>query len=253
MKRLLFVFLILIVLAVTGFYVMNAFSIPAINFVADHVEVSTSGNEMAIRRLYTGEVDIDAFYESMEGSLVSAEFTDDEIYNAALAAGDPQFFPAFYFEVLYNNNSSDNVFNFSGSFRQEFVPGQTEAPFTMSNLHMEVTSETLRIRDFSVVPINPDEAYSAAPVISEDEHTLAVNLIGVGGCEMDFAPDVAGAANGRVTFRFTYDVVTTGILPNTALSGQYLEVYADMSYTSADGLKVSYISEPYSSLDDLEY
>lgn len=253
MKRLLFVFLILIVLAVTGFYVMNAFSIPAINFVADHVETSTSGNEMAVRRLYTGEVDIDAFYESMEGSLVSAEFTEDEIYSAALAAGDPQFFPAFYFTVLYNDDGGDNTFTFDGLFRQEFIAGQKEAPFTISNLHMEVTSDEFRIRNFSVIPINADENYGATPVISTDEHTLAVNLLNIGGCGMDFAPQEGAAATGRVTFRFTYDVVTTGILPATALTGQYLEVYADMSYTASGGLRVEYINEPYSSLDDLEY
>lgn len=245
--------MILIVLAVTGFYVMNAFSIPAINFVNDRVELSTAGNEMAIRRLYTGEVDIDAFYESMEGSLVLAEFTEDEIYNAALAAGEPQFYPAFYFEVLYNNDSSDNVFNFYGSFRQEYADRQTEAPFTMTNLHMEVASDTLSITEFSAIPIKADENYSAAPVISEDERTLAVNLINVSGCEMDFAPQAGAAAVGRVSFRFTYDVVTTGILPATALTDQYLEVYADMSFTAEGGLKVDYISEPYSSLDDLEY
>lgn len=246
MKRLLFIFAILIVLGVVGFYTFMEFSVPEISYVTDRTSASTRGNEMVLHRLYTSGIDVDEFYDKVEKSLISAEFSEEEIYAAALASGTPEFYPAFYFNIYYPD---PNVltFNFNGQVRQEFTSNQTNVSFDLSNIHLELLTEGLTIENVETAITDPDIKSMNAPVISEDKRSMAINLDNVTSYSLDFAGN-----GGKATFQFTYDITSNSIFPSTAMTEQLLVVYANISVTSEGGLNVEYISEPYSSLEDLE-
>lgn len=249
MKRLFFAFMILLVIAAVGYYAFVAFSVPSISFVTDLVTGNQAGNQIAVRRLYTADVDADAFYDQINASLISAEFSDEEIYQAALASGTPEFYPAFYFNIS-SPNAKQREFKFGGGFQQEFYDGQTDANFSIENVHLEMYSDNLEFSNFKADPYDSAEPMIAAPVVSEDKRVLAVNLLNVRSYQFDL--NSVGTSGGRVTFQITYDVATSGLLPTTALVGQYLELYADINYSPETGLTVTYVNEPYSSLEDLE-
>lgn len=246
MKRLLFIFAILIVLGVVGFYTFMEFSVPEISFVTDTKNVTVRGNEMMLHRLYTSGIDVDEFYNKVESSLISAEFSEDEIYMAALASGTPEFYPAFYFNLYYPDPKVAKL-NFGGQVCQEFTENQTSANFNISNIHLELLTEGLTIENVETSITDLDVKSMNAPVISEDKRSMAINLDNVTGYTLDFLGSV-----GTATFQYTYDITTNSIFPNTVLTGQLLIVHANISVTAEGGLMVEYINEPYSSLDELE-
>jgi hypothetical protein len=238
--------MILVVAGVTAFYVLSEFSVPEINFVRDTPTKNPTGNEMVIHRLYAAGVDTDAFAEKVEGSLVAVEFSEDEIYAAALASGTPEFYPAFYFTTVVAD-PINNVFVFGAGFNQEYYKGQENSRFDMTNVHIEIESAGFALSNFEADTVSDGDKKAEPEVLSEDFTTLADNLNDSRSYHLRLKGN-----NGRLTIRYTYDIKTTGIFPSTAVTGQYLEVYADVSYTTDKGLVVLYTNEPYSNLEDLE-
>lgn len=247
MKRLFFIFLIIAVLAVVAYYTLMEFSVPEITYVKDNVYTSTRGNEMILNRLYTSGVDIDAFTEMVESSSINTEFTEEEIWQAALESGAPEFYPTFYFYMYYPDPKT-GTFNFNGVIRQEFAENQKNANFDLKNMYLEIFTDGMQIENFETTLIDKESGVNNAPVISEDKRSLAISLENV----LAYGFDLRGTG-GTVTFQFTYDIITNTIFPSEALSDQLLMLYAKVSVDEDAVLYVEYISEPYSSLEDMEY
>ncbi|MCL2077850.1 MAG: hypothetical protein FWH08_05520 [Oscillospiraceae bacterium] len=246
MRKIVFVFLIIAVLAVIGGYTFLEFRVNEIFFVTDRTETWAFGKEMVVRRLYNSGVDIDAFFDKTEQSLITAEFTEDELYAAALISGTPEFYPAFYFST-YNPESGKDIFEFSAMLRQEFAPNQTDFDFTKVNLRVEVMTDAPVISNVELRPEDPSQKNLATPVISADGRSMAVDLSGVSGYSLTLT------GTGRVTFQYTYDIATSRLIPSMALEEQLLIVHANISRGPNGEFSVEYINEPYSSLEEFFY
>jgi len=243
MRRIVFIVLIFVVLAVVGFYAFLEFRVSEIVFVRDRTDTRAYGKEFVIRRLYNSNIDIDAFFEKVEGALIVVELTEEEKFAAALTAGEPEFYPAFHFST-YNPDSSENVFDFSAMITQEFAPNQTNFNFKTANLYLEVTTNNPMISEVVLQAENPAEKVPGTPVISEDKRQLAVDLNNVSSYTFTLT------GTGRVTFLYTYDVVTSNLFSRAALEGQLLMVHLNISRDADGEFVVEYINEPYSSLED---
>jgi hypothetical protein len=244
MRRPVFIFLIVAVVAVVGFYTFLELRVSEIVFVPpDRVETWAFGKEMALRRLYNSGVDVDAFFAKIEEMLVNAEFTEDEIYAAALASGVAEFYTAFYFST-YGPTIGEDVFEFDARIRQEFAPGQVNFNFRMADLRLEITTDIVEISDFEMRAENPALEIPGTPVISANRRTLAVELDNVSGYSLTLT------GTGSVTFQYTYSVVTSGLFTSVALEEQILRVHANISRDENGEFQVEYINDPWSSLDE---
>jgi len=243
MRRTVFIFLIVVVIAIVAVYTFLEFRVSEIVFVADRTETWAHGREMAVRRLYNSNVDIDAFFEKTESMLISAEFDEDEIFAAALASGYPEFYPAFYFST-YNPDSSVDVFDFFASIKQEFAPNQTSFHFRVADLYLEVMTDGPSISGLELRPEDPASKIPGTPVVSSDGRSLAVDLTNVSG----YSFTITGT--GRLTFQYTYNVAANNLISNMALEEQLLIVHANISRGASGEFIVQYINEPYSSLEE---
>jgi len=245
MRKPVFILLIVAVIAVVGFYTFLELRVSEIVFVPpDRVETWAFGKEMALRRLYNSGVDVDAFFEKIGEMLISAEFTEDEIYAAALASGTPEFYTAFYFST-YNPDIDEDIFDFSAMVRQEFAPGQANFNFRMANLRLEIITDGPEISEFEMRAENPSEDTPGTPVISESKRQLAVELTNVLGYSLRLT------GTGNVRIQYTYSVVTSGLFTSDALEDQLLVVHANITRDANGEFQVEYINDPWSSLDDL--
>jgi hypothetical protein len=244
MRKIVFIFMIAAVVITVGFYTFLEFRTSEIVYVTDRMETWAYGNEMVVRRLYNSGVDIETFFAKVEASLISAEFTEDEIFAAALASGHPEFYPAFYFSI-YKPDRSNDIFEFSAMIKQEFAPGQDSFNFKLTNLHLEVMTDGPMISEIELRPENPSEKVPGTPVVSNDRRRLAIDLDNVSG----YSFLLTGA--GQITFQYTYDVVTGNLFSTAALPEQLLIVHANVAWNEADGIfTLEYINEPYSSVED---
>ena len=245
MRRTVFIFLIVAVITVMGIYTFLEFRVSEIVFVTDKTDSWAYGKEMAVRRLYNSNVDIDAFTAKVEQALISAEFTEDELYAAALTSGTPEFYPAFYFST-YNPEPQKDVFDFSAAISQEFAPNQTNFNFMLSNIHLEIISTGPTVSDIKLTAENQSEKHIGTPVLSDDKRSLALDYTNISG----YSLTLTGV--GSVTIQYTYDIVTNSLFSSGALTGQLLIVHANISRDADGEFQVEYIAEPYSSLEDYE-
>jgi hypothetical protein len=243
MRRTVFILLILAVIAIVGIYTFLEFRVSEIVFVDDSMRTWAHGKEMVVRRLYNSGVDVDDFFEKTENMLISAEFDDEDIFAAALASGNPEFFPAFYFS-MYNPDLSENTFDFFASIRQEFAPKQTNFNFKIADLYLEVMTDGPMISSVELRPEDPSSKIPGTPVVSTDGRSLAIDLVNVSG----YSFTITGT--GRLTFQYTYNVATSNLISSVTMEDQLLIVHANISRGPNGEFEVEYILEPYSSLED---
>jgi hypothetical protein len=244
MRRIVFVFLIVAVVAVVGFFAFLEFRTNEIFFESDAVDNWDYGTR--VRRAYRSGVDVDAFFAQAEGSLVTAEFTEEELLAAAYASGVPEFAPSFYFNI-YNPDSLLDVFNLVAMVKAEMLPDQTNFNFMIANLNLEIMTDGSLISNLEFNPGDDHEHTGApgTPIISADGRSLAVNL----GSVTEYTLTLTGT--GRVSFQYVYSVVTNSIFPRPALEEQLLIVHANISRGEGGELVVQYIKEPYSMVEEL--
>lgn len=243
MRKIIFIISIIAVVAIIGFYAYLEFRVAEIVFVSDRTETWADGRVMILRRLYNSGVDIDAYFEEIEQKLITANFTEDDIYAAALASGTPEFYPAFQF-ITHNPDALENIFAFSASIRQERAPNQTEFNFIIANLYLEIETDGPVISDVELRAENPAEKIPGTPLLSADGRTLAIDLTNVSGYNLTIT------GTGSVTFKYSYDVASSSIFSSTALEEQLLIVHANLSRNAEGDFTVEYINEPFSSLED---
>ncbi|MDR0197129.1 MAG: hypothetical protein LBI36_02780 [Oscillospiraceae bacterium] len=243
MRRIVFIVLIVLVVAVTGFFCWREFTVPDITYVADYPDDGLADNHFALKRLYAAVVDEEAFASEVEGLLTMTEFTEDEMMAAALASGTPEFYPVFYYSV-YNVGDETRL---NGYIKIELAKNQSETRFMLGSVNLEAVAQGFTIDKVEVTP--PEKTNKAGKsIISDDKTQMAiVDFNKSGGFEITL-----GGNSGTMTLRYVYSVAVDTFLNKTVLEDQLLIVHANIGVDDGGNVTVEFTNEPYSSLIDLE-
>ena len=165
-------------------------------------------------------------------SLLTTSFTEDELLEAALKAGKPEFYPVFTFQVAKGNR--DNTVYLAGKIEQEMFEGQTSTDYRFTDLKMELTSDSAYINEDNTIIYGTNRdgtmVEKAAPIVASDGSSLAVQLDTIGAYSIELE-----GTTGTIMVQFTYDVVTSRSLLNTKVKeAQILQVYVTL-VTLEDG------------------
>jgi len=242
MRRIVFIILAVIVAALVGLFCWREFAIPGINFVADFTN-SDSEHHIRVQRLYAAEVDHDAFNEALEKIMNTTEYTEEEIYLAAIASGIPEFFPSFSIGV-YREGEEIRVDSILGS---DYAEGQKDRRFRLGDIGLEVVSAAgdLVIESVDVSREAKNEDNTVIRINSQQQ--AAVDLTGSTGFRITMNGD-----GGTVTLRFTYSIESDTFMPKTVLTEQFLELSVVITPGAGVNLDTAFIVSPYSNLEDLD-
>lgn len=235
MKKITVILLILLVLAITGGVILFAYESVEITYVADFTELSSSptASAMVAKRLYSSNVDPEKM-EELSNTLLTTSFTEDELLEAALKSGKPEFYPWFSFQVT--RNTSNNRVILEGKQGQDLFEGQDVSRYRIENLRMEVTSESPIMADESIIYSadgTSNEGRRAVPIVADDGSSLAVVLDRAGAYDLSLE-----GGSGTVMVQYTYDIATTdALLSRIILKDQLIQFY--ISVTLGDNSEVS--------------
>ena len=246
MRRVVFVAIAVVVVAVMGFFFVRAFAVPKIVYVADYVPINAN-NQIKIQRLYSAEVDLDAFEARVENLLNMTDYTDEEILAAAIASGTPEFFPAFTL-TAYRDPIKDEIV-LSGYIRYEFADGQREDRFKTSNVSLEasVSAGELVVVRADVTPYGKN-GVEAPPITKvHSERQAALDISGASSFEIAFSGE-----SGGVTMQFVYNVQADGLMPKTVLEQQLLRVECSFVVDQNGVVEAEFELLPYSNLEELD-
>lgn len=247
MKKLALVSMILIVAFVVGIYVYVELKVPEIVFVTDRSTVlNANETSFVTRRLYSSGVDSEKFSQWIQEKLTTTQFSEEEIMQAALSAGTPEFYPAFYVSV-FSSEYRNADFLVSAKILNEAAPGQNNSYFDVDNVRLEVVSNGFAIENTDIVfqPSLKTEL-KQAPVISNDKSTMAVILGNIKTYCLDFS-----GTQGTIVFRYTYDVVAHGLYTRTVIKDCVYEF--QLGITSENGeYFITFSPSSYSSLAQLQ-
>ena len=246
-----FVLLILAVIAVVGGFAYLEFTAPDIAFVTDKNTSIMQEQGIVIRRLYSSGVNADAFADLVESRQKSdIEFTEDDIFQAALAAGKPQFYPAFYLEGGLEKGYDGSVW--SAVIRPEFTDSMDSSECRLSGLTAEITLEGGLYADEYSVQYIDDSLPSgvremSATVITEERQGLLLDLDNAFGYNLKIK-----GTSGTITVLYSYDINNNSLFSKTMLTEQALQLQANVTIDANKGITVTYAPRPYSSIEEME-
>ena len=238
MKKITIVLLIFLVIAIVGGVVFFAYESGDITYVCDYTELSSSptASAMVANRLSSSNIDPEKM-EELSASLLTTAFTEDELLEAALKSGKPEFYPWFSFQIT--RKTARNRVILEGQQGQTLFEGQDSSRYRVENLRMEVTSES---------PINADETviYSAdglsdesrrvVPIVAEDGSSLAVFLNKAGAYDIYLE-----GGSGTVMVQYTYDIVTNdALISRTVMKDQLIQFYINISLGEESNVSATY-------------
>lgn len=235
MKRVIIVFLILLVIGTVGFYTYNEFRVREIVYVGDY-ESSSSRNRHAVKRLYSSDVDFDGYNEKLE-RLISLEFTEEEVLKAALESGEPEFYPAIHTNV-FRETAEDEFFTLRSKVIQELAEGQERTNFRLSNLRLEVITNGVSIdevRAESLDTMNNTEIET--PLMNEEGTGMTVDLKNYGDTEIVF-----NGTTGMIVLQYVFDVESVSVFPKTVLTDCFIRINVTVSVNEEDGRLVAVYS-----------
>lgn len=245
MKRVVIVILIVIVAATVGFYAYNEFRVREIMYVGDY-ETEYGRNKHAVKRLYSSDVDFDSYYAKLE-SLISLEFTEEEILKAALESGEPEFYPAFHTSV-FRESIDDDTFTLFSKVIQELAEGQERTNFRLANLRLEVITNGVTIEEITAESqdiLNNTER--EVPLINEERTGMTVDLKNYGDTEILFK------GNGTVVLQYVFDIENTSIFPKTVMADCFIRIDVNVG-TGEDGkITAEYTVNEASTVEDYIY
>ena len=229
MKRITIISLIFLVIAIIVGVMFFTYSRNEIRYVFDHT--ATAPSELAVKRLYSSGIDEEEINRLSE-SLLTTSFTEDELLEAALKAGTPEFYPVFSFQVA--KGEGDNTLLLAGKVEQQLFDNQTNTDYSFRNLRLEVTSDAAVIdeENTSILGTNHDGTLveKAVPIVASDGSSLAVQLDAIGAFTISFQ-----GRTGTIMLQYTYDIITNrAIFNRTVLEDQILQVYITLN-TQEDG------------------
>lgn len=229
MRKITIVALIILVIAIVAGVVFFTYTHNEISYVFDHNTVTPSG--LSVKRLYSSGIDEEEMTRLSE-SLLTTSFTEDELLEAALRAGKPEFYPVFTFQLAKGDD--DNSVVLAGKVEQQLFDNQTTTDYSFRNLRMEVTSDTAVITQEGtfILGTNADGTLveQSTPIIASDGSSLAVQLDAIGAYSLALE-----GRTGTIMLQYTYDVITNrSLFNNTMAEGQILQVYITLT-TLEDG------------------
>lgn len=217
MQKVAIVILIFLVFGIIGYITFRELSIPEITYVSDTAQEYGKGNQFVVNRLYSSDVDPEKLKELLNTSLISTEFTDEEIAAAALAAGDPRLYLSFDFFAA--RNAEGDGFILTGQVYQQLAEGQKSADFHSGKLWL-IANTDMQIN--SIEPLKKSDSTEKtifAPVINEAKSTMSVALEDTTGYELSLA-----GTSGEITLQYTYDVYSSGVMQQKAIGDQFFEI-----------------------------
>ncbi len=243
MRRVIIVFLILLVIGIVGFYTYNEFRVREIVYVGDY-ESDTSDNTHSVKRLYSSEVDFEEYNQKLE-DLISLEFTEEEILKAALESGIPEFYPAFLTSV-HKGSTQDDFFVLNTRVVQQLAEGQTRADFTLSNLRLEVITNGVTIDE---VDAESQDYLSVVrkeiPLINEAGTGMTIDLRNYGDTEITFD----GTA-GAIVLQYVFDIQSVSFFPSTVLSDCFIRINVSVSEDTEGHIMTVYSIDDSSTVEE---
>lgn len=243
MKRVIIVLLILLVIGTVGFYTYNEFRVREIVYVGDY-ESDASNNTHAVKRLYSSDVDFEEYNQKLE-SLISLEFTEDEVLKAALESGEPEFYPAFHTGV-YKGNTNDDYFVLTSKVVQQLAEGQTRANFTLTNLRLEVITNNVTIDEVTAESQdNLSVVRKEVPLINEQGTGMTVDLKNYGDTRITF-----NGTTGAIVLQYVFDVESVSVFPTTVLSDCFIRINVSVSEDTEGHIIAEYSIDEASTVDE---
>ncbi len=246
MKKATIIVLIAFVLAVLAGVIFFLYTGSSnITYVCDYKDITASSysSVLIMKRLYSSHIDEEKT-EEFSQNLLTTEFTEEELLEAALKSGTPEFYPWFSFQTKKPLNGSDIVLE--GKMGQTLFENQTSTKFTVSDLKMELTCEGLELDSEGTSIYGTDPPLTGMqkvfPVISEDGTSLAAPLGKIGSYEIGFS-----GTGGTIMVQYTFDVAAAnGIISRTILEDQLLQIYITVSPAEDGSITVDYeVTEGY--------
>jgi len=250
MRKIIFIVLIVIVAALVGFFCWREFSIPNINYVGDYR--SDSDHRIKIQRLYAAEVDFDAYNEELEAILNITDYTEQDRLAAAIASGQPQFFPSF---SLNMQREGDEI-RIKGTIDSELAEKQKEERFKIDQISLEaiITAGALEFDRVKTTPAIGGDDSSSVKIHADRQ--MAVDISDSPVFEIiltNESDEGAFGANlsGTVTLQFIYSIRSDTFMPKTVLEEQLLQLHAIIESNEYGVFDVKFEIEPYSNMEEL--
>lgn len=222
MKRAIIVILILLVVGIVGFYAYNEFKVREIVYVGDY-ENDELRNKHSVKRLYSSDVDFEAYNEKLE-RLISLEFTEEEVLKAALESGEPEFYPAVHTSIFRENND-DDFFVLRSKVIQELAEGQKHTNFRVSNLRLEVITDSVTIDEVRAESLDIlNNSAVEVPLINEQGTGMTVDLKNYGDTEITF-----NGTDGKVVLQYIYDIESSSIFSTKVMTDCFLRINLSVS------------------------
>ncbi len=243
MKRVVIVILIIIVVATVGVYTYNEFRVREIVYVGDY-ESQPAKNAHAVKRLYSSDVDFDAYNAKLE-NLISLEFTEEEILKAALESGEPEFYPAFHTSVVRENLEEEN-FYLRSIVIQELAESQERTNFRTTNLRLEVITNNVTIEEVNAESQNIlGDTEKVVPLINEAGTGMTLDLQNYGDTGILF-----NGTEGNIVLQYVFDIETVSIAPQAVLTDCFIRINVTVG-TGEDGkIAVKYSVYPASTVEE---
>ena len=243
MKKAVIVMLMLLVLGIVGYFVYNEISVKEITYVSD-LEHNVGDGRYSVKRLYSSDIDIDAFNEKVE-KLVMVEFSEEDVLAAALEAGTPEFYPAFRIHT-YRPSLKEDIMYMDIFAEQQVAPGQKNTDYSMDNLKLEVLTTGISITEAEAVGIDSLNRSVNEAILKNDDGTgMMVELNDYGTAKLTL-----DGITGSVALQFSYDIKKNTLLPRTALTGCMVMIRINI-ITNAEGeTEITYKLDPISTLDE---
>ena len=221
MKKGVLITLIVLVLATIGVFLYFELSVKEIFYVSDY-EAEIIDNRYSVKRLYSSDVNIEEFNEQIE-KLISLEFTEEDIMQAALEAGTPEFYPAFH--IYSYSREEDDCLVLDIAAVQELAENQQNMNFCMDNIRLEVVTNGVTIKEFNSHSGNWHGSTSDSQhIINDEKNGLAVGLGSFGDAEL-----VLDGNTGIVVLQFSYDVRSQSMFPKEVLTDCFLRMDINLS------------------------
>lgn len=243
MKKAVIIFLILVVLGIVGYFVYTEISVKEITYVSS-VENDNKEGRYSVKRLYSSDIDVEAFNKKVE-NLLLLEFSDEDIEAAALEAGIPQFYPAFHVST-YKPHDEKNTIYMELHAVQEVAPGQTDINYSMTNLRLEAVTTGVSIVEAEAVGTDSLNRTINEAILKNDSGTgMMVELNDYGSVKLKLEGET-----GNIILQYTFDIRSNSLLPTTVLTGNLVNIRINV-ITNADGeTEITYQLDPAATVDE---
>ncbi len=234
MKKITIILLILLVIGILAGVLVLAYSSGELTYVCDYKETKSSAyaSSMVAKRLYSSGID-EKKMDELSQSLLTTSFTEEELLEATLKSGKPEFYPWFSFEL--KKKPEENTLFLEGKFGQTLFDDQKTSRFTITDLQMEMTCENLSINSEGIIMFGAEDKIGAevekiTPLIAEDGSGLAARVGRSGGYNI-----TVEGGSGTIMVQYKYSIrPTDGLFNHTVLEDQLIQIYITVN-TAADG------------------